>query len=69
MVQSKGVKRWRCMRSIIESGRSRDQRDAFVRTVIGLNHRSIGLGKAMQSLLRPVLDFFSGTPGRLEEQP
>lgn len=66
LVQSKGVKRWRCLRSIVESRRSRDQRDAFVRSVTELN-RSIGLRKAMQWLLRPVLQLFSGTPGRLEE--
>lgn len=68
MVQSKGVTRWRCLRSIIESGRSRDQRDALARSVIGLNHRSTGLRTAMQSLLRPLLELFSGAPGRLEER-
>lgn len=68
LVQSKGVKRWRCLRSIVESRSSRDRRDAFVRSVTELN-RSIGLRRAMQGLLRPVFELFNGTPRRLEERP
>ena len=59
LVQSKGVKRWRCLRSIAESQKSRDQRDAFGKAVTEFN-RSMSRGKSAHELPRPVLELFSG---------
>lgn len=66
-VQSKGVKRWRCLRSLVENRKGRDRCDAFRKSTTERN-RSTGLRKAMHSLLRPVLELFRGMPWRPEER-
>lgn len=69
LVQSKGVKRWRCLKSIAESQKSRDQRDAYGRAITELN-RATGLRKATHTLPRSVLELFGSacgeSPPRLE---
>lgn len=59
LVHSKGVKRWRCRKSIAESQKSRDQRDAFGKAMTEFN-RAMSRGKSTHSLPRPVLELFSG---------
>lgn len=56
-VESKGVKRWRCRRSIVESRKSREQRDAFGRAVTELN-QALNPHGATHRLPRPVLELF-----------
>ena len=65
LVQSKGVRRWRCLKSIAESQKSRDQRDAFGRAITDLN-RSISLRKGIHPLPRPVLEVIRDSSGRVE---
>lgn len=65
LVQSKGVTRWRCLKSIAESRKSSDQRDAFGRAVTELN-RSISLRKGMYPLPRPVLELMGPAPSHFE---
>ena len=60
LVHSKGVKRWRCRRSIAESQKSRDQRDAFGKAMTEFN-RAMNMGKSTHSLPRPVLELFGGS--------
>ena len=57
LVQSKSGKRWRCLKSIASSQASREQRDAFCRSVSELN-RLIGLDRARRSLPYPVKELF-----------
>ena len=57
LVQSKSGKRWRCLKSIASSQASREQRDAFGRSVSELN-RLIGLDRARRSLPYPVKELF-----------
>lgn len=64
-VQSKGVTRWRCMKSIAESQKSRDERDAFGKAVTELN-QALNPRKALHRLPRPVLELFGSTSGRVE---
>lgn len=59
LVQSKGVTRWRCLKSIAESRKSRDQRDAFGKAMTEFN-RAMSRGKSAHSLPRAVLELFSG---------
>ena len=61
LVESRGVKRWRCLKSIAYGKKSRDQRDAFGKSVSELN-RSICLSSSIRSLPRPVLEVFRSTP-------
>ena len=62
LVFSKGVKRWRCRRSIAESQKSRDQRDAFGKAITEFN-RAMSHGKSTHSPPRPVLELFGGARG------
>ena len=62
LVFSKGVKRWRCRRSIAESQKNRDQRDAFGKAITEFN-RAMSHGKSTHSLPRPVLELFGGARG------
>ena len=62
LVQSKGVKRWRCRKSIVESQKSREQRDAFGKAITEFN-RAMSHGKSTHSLPRPVLELFGGARG------
>lgn len=64
-VQSKGVKRWRCLKSIAESRKGREQRDAFGKAVTELN-QALNPRKALHRLPRPVLELFVSTSGRVE---
>ena len=68
-VQSKGVKRWRCLKSIAESRKSRDQRDRFGKEITALN-QAIRQRQSAHSLPRPVLELFgtlrSKAPPRVE---
>ena len=57
LVESKRGKRWRCLKSIVSSQASREQRDAFGRSVSELN-RLIGLDRARRSLPYPVKELF-----------
>ena len=57
LVESKSGKRWRCLKSIASSQASREQRDAFGRSVSELN-RLIGLDRARRSLPYPVKKLF-----------
>ncbi len=57
LVQNKSGKRWRCLKSIACSQASREQRDAFGRSVSELN-RLIGLDRARRSLPYPVKELF-----------
>ena len=61
-VQSKGVKRWRCLKSIAESRKSRDQRDLFGKETSALN-QAIRQRQSAHSLPRPVLDLFGTLRG------
>lgn len=69
LVQSKGVKRWRCLRSIAESRRSRDQRDLFGKETTALN-QAIHQRQSTHSLPRPILELFGSlrgnAPSRIE---
>jgi len=56
-VESKGVKRWRCLKSIVSSQTSRTQRDAFGKTVSETN-RKVSLENSRQTLPRSVLEVF-----------
>lgn len=62
LVFSKGVKRWRCRKSIAESQKSRDQRDAFGKAITEFN-RAMSHGKSTHSLPRPILELFGGARG------
>ena len=62
LVFSKGVKRWRCRKSIAESQKSRDQRDAFGKAITEFN-RAMSRGKSAHALPRPVLELFGGARG------
>ena len=57
LVQTKSGKRWRCLKSIVSSQASREQRDAFGRSVSELN-RLIGLDRARRSLPYSVKELF-----------
>jgi len=59
-VESKGVKRWRCLKSIASSQASRRQRDAFGKTVSETN-RKVSLENSRQTLPRSVLEVFRGS--------
>ncbi len=61
-VQSKGVKRWRCLKSIAESRKSRDQRDLFGKETSALN-QEIRQRPSAHSLPRPVLELFGTLRG------
>jgi len=56
-VQSKGVKRWRCLKSIASSQASRAQRDAFGKAISETN-RKVTLEQSGQTLPRCVLEVF-----------
>ena len=58
-VQSKGVKRWRCLKSIASSQASRAQRDAFGKEISETN-RKVTLEHSRQTLPRSVLEVFRG---------
>ena len=62
LVFSKGVKRWRCRKSIAESQKSRVQRDAFGKAITEFN-RAMSRGKSAHALPRPVLELFGGARG------
>ena len=62
LVQSKGVKRWRCRKSIAESRKSRDQRDLFGKETSALN-QAIRQRQSAHSLPRPVLELFGTLRG------
>lgn len=63
-VESKGVKRWRCVKSIVSTKASRAQRDAFGKMVSETN-RKVTLEKSRQTLPRGVLEVFRGSTGML----
>ena len=63
LVQSKGVKRWRCLKSIAESRKSRDQRDLFGKETSALN-QAIRQRQSPHSLPRPVLELFETLRGK-----
>jgi hypothetical protein len=63
-VESKGVKRWRCVKSIASTKASRAQRDAFGKMVSEAN-RKMSLEKSRQMLPRSVLEVFRGSTGML----
>lgn len=56
-VQSNGIKRWRCLKSIASSQASRAQRDAFGKSVSELN-QFICLQHASRSLPHAVKELF-----------
>ena len=58
-VESKGVKRWRCLKSIASSQANRKQRDAFGKAVSETN-RKVSLEKSRQTLPRSILEVFRG---------
>ncbi len=58
-VESKGVKRWRCLKSIASTKASRAQRDAFGKAVSETN-RKVTLEQNRQTLPRSVLEVFRG---------
>jgi hypothetical protein len=62
LVQSKGVKRWRCLKSIAESRKSRDQRDIFGKETTAQN-QAIRQRQSPHSLPRPVLELFGSLRG------
>lgn len=61
-VQSKGVKRWRCLKSIVSSQGSRAQRDAFGKAISDTN-RKMSLEQSGQTLPRCVLEVFRSATG------
>lgn len=61
LVQTKKGKRWRCFKSMTYSQTSKDQRDAFGKSVSELN-RSIVHLKTARTLPHPVLELFSSAP-------
>jgi hypothetical protein len=63
-VENKGVKRWRCLKSIASTKASRAQRDAFGKAVSEAN-RKVVLEKNRQTLPRSVLEVFRTTSGML----
>jgi len=65
LVQTKGGKRWRCFKSMAYRQSSKDQRDAFGKSVSGLN-QSICRLKNARSLPHSVLELFNGTPIRID---
>ena len=58
-VESKGVKRWRCLKSIASTKTSRAQCDAFGKAVSETN-RNVTLEQSRQTLPRSVLEVFRG---------
>jgi len=65
LVQSKGVKRWRCLKSLASTRSSVAERDAFGKSVSELNRASRDRLNA-RPLPRPVLDLLSAGSGRFE---
>jgi hypothetical protein len=65
LVQSRGVKRWRCQKSIAYGQKSRDQRDAFGKSVSEMN-RLMCVSSSVRSLPRPVLELLHSVPGNIE---
>lgn len=55
LVESRGVKRWRCRQSLALGRRSVDQRDAFGRAVSEANRRAAAV-ETLKPLPRPVLE-------------
>lgn len=63
-VQSKGVKRWRCRKSIVSSQADQAQRDAFGKTTSEMNRRK-PLRHYLQKLPHCVLDVFNSPSNSL----
>ena len=62
LVDTRGVKRWRCRQSLELCRRSVDQRDAFGRAVSAANQRA-GATQGLKPLPRPVLELmFARSP-------
>ena len=61
LVHSKGIKRWRCMKSIASSRGSTAQRDAFGKSVSAAN-RASSSRQATRPLPRPVLELLWRAP-------
>ena len=61
-VQSNGIKRWRCKQSIAASQTSREQRDAFGKSVTERNKQVFG-PRGVHLLPHCVLDLFGGVAG------
>ena len=62
LVQSRGVKRWRCRKSISLCRGSAAARDAFGKTVSHLNQLA-GAEPTAKPLPRPVLELFGSARG------
>jgi hypothetical protein len=65
LVQSKGVKRWRCLKSLTSIHGSVAERDAFGKSVSESNRASRDWQNA-RPLPRPVLDLLSARPGHFD---
>jgi hypothetical protein len=65
LIESRGVKRWRCRTSIFASRGSADQRDAFGKTISAQNRTGCAR-PAARPLPRPVLELFGGAGGSFE---
>ena len=65
LVHSKGIKRWRCMKSIASTRGSTAQRDAFGKSVSAAN-RASSSRQAARPLPRPVLELLWRAPGNSE---
>lgn len=65
LVQTRGVKRWRCRKSIALSRGTTAARDAFGKAVSELN-QTMGATPSRRPLPRPVLELFFTAPGSAE---
>jgi len=65
LVQSKGVKRWRCLKSLTSTHGSVAERDAFGKSVSELNRASRDWQNA-RPLPRPVLDLLGARVGHFD---
>ena len=65
LVQSKGVKRWRCLKSLASIRSSVAERDAFGRAVSAEN-RALSAWQVAKPLPRPVLELLGAAPRRIE---
>ena len=65
LLEAKGIKRWRCRKSISLSQGSTAQRDAFGKAVSELNEPKC-CRRTGRPLPHPVLELFGRAPGNIE---
>lgn len=67
-VQSKGIKRWRCLKSLAPTRSSVAERDAFGKSVSESN-RANNAWQSARPLPRPVLELLGSRSSRVDGQP